>query len=176
MPDLDTANFHATYQVSIDLNEYPNWLESYKKLNKVEMVIRSSKKNNPLKIYTLFRCNFQKDYHKNKIKKNPVKISKFSECPCSLSTTLRKKSDDADEFNMSVTVKYGHNHFVNCADFLRFRTPFIEVKEKFLNLYEKGHTASSALKTHIHDIEEEYLDESYKYLGDGAYTPDQQMC
>ena len=73
---------------------------------------------------------------------------------------------------MKVTVNFGHNHYINCSDFLRYKTPFRKVK-KFEEMFRKKHTPASALRTHFHDIEQQYENESYKYLGDGAYTPAQ---
>ena len=126
IPDSDAPNFNAIYRVNISSKEKcKEWLERYKEVNKVELKIRSS---GPWGIN--LKCVFQKDYHKKPetSKPNSLKINKFIGCPCKVLIRFPKRKDK-DGLDMKVTVNFGHNHYINCSDFLRHKNPFRKVKK-----------------------------------------------
>ena len=45
---------------------------------------------------------------------------------------------------VEVDTKHTHNHLVNIADALRFRTIAVDTKAKYYDLFKQGHSPSSA--------------------------------
>ncbi|XP_034049739.1 uncharacterized protein si:dkey-75a21.2 [Thalassophryne amazonica] len=110
--------------------------------------------------------------------------SKDTQCSATMTIVIKrtginiKRSTDGHlpKFPMIVNMKYIHNHPVNCADALRHQDVSDEVKKKFLDLFEAGHSPSSALEIHKFNMQLEHQDDFVFISADRAKIPDLQWC
>ena len=77
---------------------------------------------------------------------------------------------------MSVTLNFLHNHPLDCADALRHRDVSDATTQKFKQLYEVGHSPSSALEVHKYDLQCQHGDRNAYVAADRSRVPDLQWC
>lgn len=73
-----------------------------------------------------------------------------------------------------VLLHFQHNHNIIAADALKFRSPSLEITEKFHLLFQAGHNPAKALAIHQEDLQQEHEDEFYSVAADRAICPDIQ--
>ncbi|KAJ8278540.1 hypothetical protein GJAV_G00088710 [Gymnothorax javanicus] len=112
------------------------------------------------------------------------KSAKDTGCKASMSIVVKrtdqKRTRSTDihlrSFPTTVTLRYTHNHPIECADVLRHRDVSDEVKEKFLGMFQMGYSPSAALECHKYDLQIESQDDSIFQSADRALVPDIQWC
>jgi len=72
------------------------------------------------------------------------------------------------------TLHCSHNHVINAADALRHRDVSDQVEQKFKQLFEKGHSPSSALESHKCDMQTKDEEHFSTKLADRYLCPDLQ--
>ncbi|XP_071962543.1 uncharacterized protein [Antedon mediterranea] len=160
------------------------WLTSFTNKTKTTLRIRRlylSGKKNIHKVY--LRCHHN-TFPRNSLA-NEKSGSKNTDCPASMVITVKRevtnrKSRSSDthlhNFPMMVHLSYNHNHPILCADTLRHRDVSDIVTKKFVDMFKTGHSPSTALLAHKHDLEEEHTDDYVVVAADRAECPDQQWC
>jgi hypothetical protein len=97
---------------------------------------------------------------------------------CNKETLSRKSKENhalMSEMPCEVTFITTHNHSTLSADCLRFRKISEEVKDKLLNLFHNGHSASTALESLKIDIQ--LNNDNYdEILADRKYCPTYDDC
>ncbi|TDH12249.1 hypothetical protein EPR50_G00069890 [Perca flavescens] len=91
----------------------------------------------------------------------------------------RSRSSDrhmAEGYLLLVNLRNEHNHRLACADALRKRDVSAVTIERLTELFEKGHSPSSALDTIKYDLQEEEGEEYLYAAADRAICPDVQFC
>lgn len=100
--------------------------------------------------------------------------SKNTQCPA----TIQIKKPRPLLIDLSsktiVNVNFNHNHSILAADSLRFRKVTKEIEEKFLKLFESGHTPASALQAHNLDLILENPDDYEIMLAYNSLSPNLQ--
>ena len=74
---------------------------------------------------------------------------KQTACNAQLKFKLKKTIDHSDQpccpnFPLEVTLLYEHNHSIWAADAMKYQNVSSQTKEKFISLFQEGHSASSA--------------------------------
>lgn len=90
--------------------------------------------------------------------------------------SCRSKDKYIRSHPMEVRINHIHNHLINCADVLKFRRPTEETKGIILDYFSRGHSPSSALRSHKFDLQIQYGPDFYKKHADGAFCPDLYWC
>jgi len=72
----------------------------------------------------------------------------------------------------TVTVNSIHNHCIKSATALSFRDPEPAVKDKFVQLFKAGHSATQAVEAHKRDLMDEHQDDYSTVCADRALCPD----
>ena len=75
---------------------------------------------------------------------------------------------------LEINIIYTHNHVVNLAESLSFRSVKKETHEKFLELFKDGHSPSSVLYTHEDELYLSAVNEQelLELLADRVDNPD----
>jgi len=71
-----------------------------------------------------------------------------------------------------IAINSYHNHRIKSAAALSFRPPNQEIKDKFIELFKSGHSATQALEAHKRNLMDEYEDNYYLVCADRAICPD----
>lgn len=82
----------------------------------------------------------------------------------------------AEGYLLYVNWRNEHNHGLAGADALRKRDVSAITIERLTELFERGHSPSSALETIKYDLQEEEGDEYVYAAADRAICPDLQFC
>ena len=69
-----------------------------------------------------------------------------------------------------------HNHRLEAVDVVRFRRPTKEVKDLFIDMFQKGHSPSSALQCHKFDLQVKHGSKFFVAHADGAQCPSIKCC
>ena len=113
--------------------------------------------------------------------KKSLATSVLQECNNSISIVhliFRAKTKDLHlpAYQTVVKISHTHNHMIDSADTLKHRDVSKETVEKFKDLFSRGHSPASALKTHKLDLQQQY-DQYYVYeAADRAKCPDIYFC
>lgn len=75
-----------------------------------------------------------------------------------------------------IKINNNHNHLIVHQDYLKNCPVSQETKNKFLRMYQKGHTPMSALNLHRIDLQGEYGDSIVFSEMDRSISPDAQWC
>ena len=71
-----------------------------------------------------------------------------------------------------IDINSSHNHRIKSAVTLSYRDPDQAVRDKFLELFKAGHSATQAVAAHKRDLMDEYEDDYYLACADRAVCPD----
>lgn len=69
-----------------------------------------------------------------------------------------------------------HNHLLNCADALSKRDVSVTTVNRLTELFQQGHSPSSALETIKYDLQEEEGENYFLVAADRSIVPDLQFC
>lgn len=89
---------------------------------------------------------------------------------------FRAKDPHLPKYPTIIKVFNEHNHTLHTADILKFKDVSLETKNKFLKLFESGHSPYSALEFHRMDLQNNYGDEYYLKAADRSICPDLNWC
>jgi hypothetical protein len=124
-----------------------------------------------------FRC------HHNTRNKKTIGKGKNYECKSTVTIIVKRvlertRSNDPyiKEWPTIVIVKMFHNHPLNSAPALKYRSVSKEVENKLIELFHNGHTPLSALKAHKVDLMLEHGDNYPTVSQDRRICPDQSYC
>ncbi|KAK3921452.1 Mating-type protein ALPHA3 [Frankliniella fusca] len=181
LDEVDSTKFIATIRVNIETKEEAlKWIKDHETVALTNFRKMNGKENSPRLVYKKrFRChNNTRASEANS--KTKVHHKKHVNCPAVIILTvknknmLRSKDKFLQEYPTSVYIKHVHNHRIECADAMRFRRPDDDMKEFFIRLFHRGHSASSALTSLKLDLQEKYGHDYYKVVADGAKCPNIQ--
>ncbi|XP_064624485.1 uncharacterized protein LOC135485977 [Lineus longissimus] len=124
-----------------------------------------------------FRC------HHNTRNKKTVGKGKNFECKSNLTIIVKRVLENtrsADpyikEWPTIVIIKMFHNHPLDAAPALKFRSVSKDIEKKLVELYHDGHTPLTALKAHKVDLMLEHGDNYTAVQQDRRLCPDQAYC
>lgn len=75
-----------------------------------------------------------------------------------------------------ISINSSHNHLISSAEALRFRPMHSETKSKLLNLFHRGHSASSAKCSLVSELMIEYSDNYHLAFADNSLLPSVSIC
>ncbi|KAF1377986.1 hypothetical protein PFLUV_G00206520 [Perca fluviatilis] len=154
----DEFRAHLKVQLSTK-EEVEKWLEEFQ--NSSTLTWRNARTYPASGRYNVYRVDLRcqhKTYASGKYSRN-------TNCPATLFLVLkrsmenrRSRSSDrhmAEGYLLYVNLRNEHNHRLACADALRKRDVSAVTVERLTELFEKGHSPSSALDTIKYDLHEE---------------------
>ncbi|XP_033117849.1 uncharacterized protein LOC117117603 [Anneissia japonica] len=123
--------------------------------------------------------------HHNTRSSSTKRTVKNTACPASMYLVLKRsvtysRSQDAHinagGLMFSIRLNNIHNHQILCVDAFRRRDVNEETVKKLKDLFERGHSPSSALCIIKYDLQEEHEDKYMYASADRAVCPDNQFC
>ncbi|CAG9813941.1 unnamed protein product [Phaedon cochleariae] len=162
------------------VSEVKQWLNEYEEKTKCTYSIRSTDKCSGTKVRLKQKLNCRH----NTRTRDKSKRSRNTNCPSSIHITLRaipRKYRGIDKTNapdpdMPCLIKLipNHNHPTSGAEALRYRRVSDETNDKLINLFEAGHSPSSAIESLKMEIKMrcDYDD----ILADRSTFPDYSYC
>ncbi|XP_071947653.1 uncharacterized protein [Antedon mediterranea] len=117
-------------------------------------------------------------------KPKPGKGTKNTGCPATMNLVLKRSITNSKTQDQhvkhgllfNVRLKNEHNHRITCADALRRRDVSEDSIAKLRDLFEHGHSPSSALETIKHDLAEEHGEQYVYVCADRFMCSDLQFC
>ena len=102
---------------------------------------------------------------------------KQTKCPAGLYFKLKKTEEhDHDEncslFPCEITIDFVHNHSIESANAVKFHDVSLQTKERFLELFAEGHSASSAYQDYKNFLMGKHGEQYVKISADRAIMPD----
>ncbi|KFM69857.1 hypothetical protein X975_10503, partial [Stegodyphus mimosarum] len=145
-------------------------------------------KVNTFKIY--LRCLHQGRAEKDKPKrhqktKSASPAKRNTNCPAGMIIAIRrlvkysrsKVRDPVDPVHpCEIQIQFVHNHPTNSVDSLRFRPVSKDAEEKLLNLFQIGHSPTTALETLKIDLQIEHGSMYSQIISDRYHCPDKSFC
>ncbi|XP_028440345.1 uncharacterized protein LOC114559727 [Perca flavescens] len=175
----DEFRAHLKVQLSTK-EEVEKWLEEFQ--NSSTLTWRNARTYPASGRYNVYRVDLRcqhKTYASGKYSRN-------TNCPATLFLVFkrsmenrRSRSSDrhmAEGYLLYVNLRNEHNHRLACANALRKRDVSAVTIERLTELFEKGHSPSSALDTIKYDLQEEEGEEYLYAAADCAICPDVQFC
>ncbi|KAL2102346.1 hypothetical protein ACEWY4_001514 [Coilia grayii] len=111
---------------------------------------------------------------------------KNTNCPATLFLVLKRSMEDrrsrssdkhmAEGYLMNICLRMDHNNCRLCADALSKRDVSSTTTKKLEELFQRGHSPSSALDTLKYDLQEEEGEWYFLTAADRAMVPDIQFC
>lgn len=184
----------------LDLNtekEAKTWLRSYEASSRTTWRTRSTyPREGKQRTKVVFRLDKGCQHNtRNKVSEPTGRRTKHTDCPATLTIRVQKvvftnnqkdkrirvrlsRSNDGHipSWPTTIVFSWAHNHAVDDPQFLQFRDVSPSVKEKFIKLFQDGHSASSALKLHKEDLAKEHGENYDKIVADRHFCPDLQFC
>jgi len=77
---------------------------------------------------------------------------------------------------MKIMLKGDHNRWLTCVNNVRDKDVSESTKDKFIALFEAGHSPYSALDLYKMDLQSEYQEKYYQVVQDRGLCPDLQWC
>lgn len=104
---------------------------------------------------------------------------KQTNCPAGLTFKLKKTPEHSHDqtcclFPFEITIEFVHNHSIESANAVKYHDVKKETKNKFLELFDEGHSASSAYQFYKKHLEAKHGEEYVKVSADRAIMPDQK--
>ena len=87
-------------------------------------------------------------------------------------SSVGTRKQDIQMYPMLVKIHFVHNHSINAGDALRYRPIGDEVKAKLLQLFEEGHSPSSAYQTFKNDLATIHGEKFMTVSADRSIMPD----
>ena len=173
-------HFKSNFTININnSNEFDQWRHMFEQRNKCQFTIAQTKKceGRYVSFKKLLTCS-------HNVQNGTVGVRKHTKCPANLWVKMRvipkriKRAKFDVESPCEISLTWEHNHPIIAADVLRHHSVDPEVDKKLINLFQHGHSPSSALNCIIMDIEENLQDdEKLEFvLADRAICPDYQHC
>ncbi|XP_031169028.1 uncharacterized protein LOC116059903 isoform X2 [Sander lucioperca] len=173
--------FRAHLKVQLSTKEaVEKWLEEFQ--NSSTLTWRKARTYPESARYNVYRVDLRcqhKTYSSGKTSRN-------TNCPATLFLVLKRSMEDrrsrstdrhmAEGYLLYVNWRNEHNHGLAGADALRKRDVSAITIERLTELFERGHSPSSALETIKYDLQEEEGDEYVYAAADRAICPDLQFC
>ncbi|XP_056155967.1 uncharacterized protein si:dkey-75a21.2, partial [Lampris incognitus] len=111
---------------------------------------------------------------------------KDTRCPATMTVVLKRSTEDrrsrstdrhlGEGYLLQVKWNNNHNHLLISADALRKRDVSKETVERLSDLFQQGHSPSSALDTIKYDLQEEKGDDYFLVAADRSIVPDPGFC
>ncbi|XP_076155836.1 uncharacterized protein LOC143139123 isoform X2 [Alosa pseudoharengus] len=113
---------------------------------------------------------------------------KNTSCPAVMYIVLKKESFSQNRKSRSadlhiheglclyINLKLRHNHLLMCAEAMGYRDVAPDTVQKLQNLFQSGHSPSSALSTLKYDLQEEMGDSYVFASADRSICPDLNFC
>ncbi|ELU01219.1 hypothetical protein CAPTEDRAFT_205797 [Capitella teleta] len=171
--------------------EFETWLDLYNATTLTTIKIARSHpnykaKNVIFKMSADYRCQHNT---RSTIPLEELKQEHFKNtfCPCSMSVTVWQQSDPGiqttsnkkihtQKYQAQRSLNYNHNPPVLAADALKFREIDSDVKKQLSELFQNGHSPSSALHVLQYDAQLKYGLEYIRIDADRKYIPSLQDC
>ena len=108
---------------------------------------------------------------------NPKTAGKDTSCPAIIKFKLKKTEthvhdDDCSIFPLELTIIYDHNHSIESANAVKFHDVAQETKDKFMELFNNAHSASSAYQEYKNRLLKEHGDIYVTVSADRSIMPD----
>ena len=183
-PDIcNSAQLNCHFKLDTDINDKKlahQWLEEFSSITKTSWNRGNWHKDtddvNAARIIFSARRKCIQNVHKtvnpktHQMRADQTK-GKNQDCPSWLTMKIRKPKDGVD-LSMSVEMVFQHSHPLDAGTALRYHPVAEATKQKFLDLFSSGCTASSAYHTHRANLRQEYPDTYVRVLGDRSVSPD----
>ena len=183
-PDTcNSAQLNCHFKLDTDINDKKlahQWLEEFSSITKTSWNRGNWHKDtddvNAARIIFSARRKCIQNVHKtvnpktHQMRADQTK-GKNQDCPSWLTMKIRKPKDGVD-LSMSVEMVFQHSHPLDAGTALRYHPVAEATKQKFLDLFSSGCTASSAYHTHRANLRQEYPDTYVRVLGDRSLSPD----
>ncbi|XP_028439323.1 uncharacterized protein LOC114559089 [Perca flavescens] len=175
----DEFRAHLKVQLSTK-EEVEKWLEEFQ--NSSTLTWRKARTYPESARYNVYRVDLRCQHKTYSSGKN----SRNTNCPATLFLVLKRSMEDrrsrstdrhmAEGYLLYVNLRNEHNHSLAGADALRKRDVSAITIERLTELFEKGHSPSSALDTIKYDLQEEEGEDYFYAAADRAVCPDLQFC
>ncbi|XP_071949605.1 uncharacterized protein [Antedon mediterranea] len=158
------------------------WLEAFQRSS--SLTWRKSKTYPNSGRYNTYRVDMRCQHNTRSSKPKPGKGTKNTGCPATMNLVLKRSITNSKTQDQhvkhgllfNVRLKNEHNHRITCADALRRRDVSEDSIAKLRDLFEHGHSPSSALETIKHDLAEEHGEQYVYVCADRFMCPDLQFC
>ena len=107
----------------------------------------------------------------------PQTLGKQTKCPAGIHFKLKNTDDhehdeDCSLFPLEISIAYIHNHSIESANAVKYHDVNSETMDKFLELFEASHSASSAYQEYKNYLMKKHGDDFVKVSADRAVMPD----
>ena len=108
---------------------------------------------------------------------SPLTHGKQTNCPAILNFKLRKTDDHNHDkncalFPLEISISHIHNHSIESANAFKFHNVAQETKDKFIELFEAAHSASSAYQEYKNFLMQKHKENYVQVSADRAVMPD----
>ncbi|KAG7174424.1 uncharacterized protein LOC121859534 [Homarus americanus] len=189
----DGENFKATIRIKAGSEEeVERWIFAFENKSLTDWRIERTYPHSGLKnLYKVdLRCQHNtRPRSKETPKEAKNRASKNTDCPATITIIVKKtkfsrnrrsRSKDShyieEGFSTLITLKFVHNHPLNCADTLKYRRVTKATVRKLEDLFTNGHSPRSALDILQHELQEEYGERYLEASVDRAINPDIHFC
>ena len=113
----------------------------------------------------------------NDVIAEPKTVDKDTDCPAGVKFKLKKRKehvhiDECSLFPLEVMLIYTHNHSIESANAVKFHEVSEETKERFIELFENDHSASSAYAEYKNYLMNKHGEHFVFVSADRAVMPD----
>ncbi|XP_022103577.1 uncharacterized protein LOC110986198 [Acanthaster planci] len=179
----DDSRFNCLLRLEVTTEEeVQQWLVAFQRSSCLTW--RKSKTYPAAGRYNKYRVDLRCQHNTRYKSAIPGKMTKNTDCPATMTLVLKRrvtnsKSQDLHIHNgllFSVRLRNDHNHHIACADAFRRRDVSEDCVGKLKDLFEHGHSPSSALDTLKHDLQEDHGEQYVYATVDRSVCPDLQFC